>query len=137
MIDAESQEDRFARAAALSAEIATRLAELDEIDASFAPRLVHRLSQVHSMRPEAWPIIVSALTGNTTLLCSSFEEQASTRGVCKQAIHAEWGTSLRVLGSAFPELSATLDNLREWSIKCHTPIVKTNHTFAGQDATRV
>jgi hypothetical protein len=111
--------------ACIVAEIAERLAELEEKRFAGAQDLVHRLAAIASISPRMFRHVLALLHGDTLNVIESFSVQASRRGLIKQAsqlsnpamtkqaLHCEWHVELTKLKAIFPDVAAILLQLRE------------------------
>lgn len=91
-------------AAAIVAEIAERLEELDCIKRESAADLVMQLAAIAGTSRRAFRVTVQLLHGNMDDVLSSYQEQADKRGVTKQDIHYEFTQEIGRLQRSFPEL---------------------------------
>lgn len=99
--------------AAIVAEIAERLTELEERRALAAHDLVRRLSAIGDISPRMFRCVVSMLHGNTLPVVESFAVQAHRRhGGDKQKLHYEWHSELSRVRTVFPDIAAILEQLR-------------------------
>jgi hypothetical protein len=99
--------------ACIVAEIAERLAELEEKRFAGAQDLVHRLAAIASISPRMFRHVVALLHGDTLNVVESFAVQADKRGLTKQALHCEWWTEIGKVKAVFPDIAAILVELRK------------------------
>jgi hypothetical protein len=101
------------QAACIVAEIAERLAELEELKLCSAHDLCRRLATVGDRTPRLFRPVLSALRGDTLAVVESYAVQADRRGLTKQAVHFEWHADLARLREILPELAQTLQDYRD------------------------
>ena len=100
--------------ACIVAEIAERLAELEEKRMAGAQDLIQRLSAIALISPLMFRHVLAILHGDTLHVVESFSVQASRRGsLTKQALHCQWHTELGKVAVVFPDIAAILTQLRD------------------------
>jgi hypothetical protein len=112
-------------AAPIVAEIAERLAELDDHKLCAAHDLCRRLTHIGDRTPRLFRPVLAALTGDTLAVVESYAVQADRRGLTKQALHVEWHLDVARLREIFPDLAQELQNMRD---RCE------NHEPTGTNA---
>lgn len=100
----------------ITAEIAERLNELDELKFGFGIDVVNRLSDLAAASQSAYRLTIRLMHGDARAFLS-FEAQAQERGLSKQSVHKEFTMALDRIEMIFPELAALIqqarDNLRD------------------------
>ena len=100
--------------ACIVAEIAERLAELEEKRLAGAQDLVQRLASIATISPLMFRHVLAVLHGDTLHVVSSFAVQAAQRGtLTKQAVSHQWHTELAKVAVVFPDIAAILTQLRQ------------------------
>lgn len=99
--------------AALVAEIAERLIELEDLRAGYGADFVRRLSELYIASPDGFRSTLELLHGNTSATGQSFSEASSRLGVKKQTMHWRWNKQVKKVGAAFPELAHALSDQRK------------------------
>lgn len=111
-------------AAAIVAEIAERLEELDELKRESAADLVMQLASIAGTSRRAFRVTVQLLHGNTADLLASYQAQADKRGVTKQDIHYEFQQEIGRLQRCFPELHRCILAMRAQAQNHEDPMSK-------------
>lgn len=121
------------QAACIVTEIAERLCELDELKVGASSDVIHRLSRLHTLSPQAYRLTLQLFHGDTSLL-SSFATQGAARGVTKQAVHKELNGDLEKIETLFPELAHALREQRDRATHHEDPLSREHTNQAGMDA---
>ena len=104
--------DDAAELARISAEIAERLEEMNELKKDSGADLVCRLASVARVDMGAFNLVVAVMHGRTESLLTSYEAQADGTGRKKQTWHYRAMTSIALLQQTFPEVGAVLEQIR-------------------------
>lgn len=115
---------RYDPAAAIVAEIAERLEELDGIKRESAADLVLQLAAIAGLSRRAFRVTVQLLHGNLDDVLASYQEQADKRGVTKQDIHYEFTQEIGRLERSFPALYACIMSMRAQALRHEDPMAK-------------
>lgn len=101
--------------ACIIAEIAERLAELEEIRETGAMDLINRLYLISAISPRMFRHVVAILHGDTLNVVESFEVQTQRRygKLTKQALHCEWNAEVKKVSQYFPDIAKILQLLRD------------------------
>jgi hypothetical protein len=119
------------QAAAIVAEIAERLEELDGIKREFAADLVMQLAGIAGTSRKAFRITVQLLHGNMDDVLASYQEQANRRGVTKQDVHWEFTQEVERLRSRYPQLYGCIKGMRAQALQHEDPIARNEVANAG------
>lgn len=117
-------------AALIVAEIAERIAELEELRHGFGADVVQRLHTLYLSSPLGFRIAVDVMRGRLDAVADSFTVQADARGLTKQCLFVQWNTMLTDVAGAFPELADALRETRENCLQPHRNPTPTN--YAGE-----
>lgn len=98
--------------AAIVAEIAERLIELEESHHGMAADLIYKLAQLFQLSPLAFRLALEGLRGNTHGLTASWEEVAGWIGGKKQSHHYRFIQAVKALRATFPQLANALEKIR-------------------------
>ena len=109
--DVDNETANLTEAAPIVAEICERLHELEEIKLGLAIDIFSRLNRVCEISHMAFRYTVRLMHGDATIF-DSFQQQAKSRAMSKQAAHAEFQTILQVIERAFPELAHQISHIR-------------------------
>lgn len=99
----------------IAAEIAERMAEMEQLRAKSAMRLVNRLSsvaQLDSTAPGTFSLVIDVLHGRTERLLDSYAAQADSKGVFKQTMHYRTKMNVAALQALFPEIACVMEQIR-------------------------
>lgn len=110
--------------AAIVAEIAERLEELDELKRESAADLVLQLAGIASSSRRAFRVTVQLLHGRVDEVLASYQDQADKRGVTKQDIHYEFRQEIGRLQLRYPRLYQCIMQMRAQAMQHEDPIEK-------------
>jgi hypothetical protein len=91
----------------LTSEIAARLLELRDVDATWPFLLMHKLCRVYRLDPFAFWLAVEVLAGDQ-LQAKSLSELAAQEGETKQATHHRQNRAIATLERTFPDIGEAL-----------------------------
>lgn len=104
--------------AAIVGEIAVHIIEYrDKTSASRAVSLIQKLYAIQSLNKDAFWIVLHLLTGDLAAITDSYSEQAAREALDKQAIQQRMERALKVLELHYPDLCATIIQLRHITAK--------------------
>lgn len=104
--------------AAITSEIAERVAEMNALKSGAGTDLILRLASIARLNRGALDIVVAVLHGDTTVLTDSYAERAEEVGRKKQTVHYRTLKEIESIEAVFPEVAAILSGLR-LSVKHH------------------
>lgn len=111
-------------AAAIVAEIAERLEELDELKRESAADLVVQLAGIASSSRRAFRVTVQLLHGHVDEVLASYQDQADKRGVTKQDIHYEFRQEIGKIQRRYPMLYNCILQMRAQAMNHEDPMAK-------------
>lgn len=118
--------------AAIVAEIAERLEELDGLKRESGADLVMQLAGIASSSRRAFRVTVQLLHGNMDDVLASYQDQADKRGVTKQDIHYEFKQEIGRLQHRYPQLYRCIMQIRDQATHHEDPMSR--HQVATPDA---
>ncbi len=131
----EVEEPANVRAAKVAAEIAARVAELEEIGAGRGAGVIHALAEIWRIDPAAFFFVAQAMTGDVEPTTASFAVLSERRDARpKQGLHYEWKQALRRMEAVFPGVSRALREIRASGIASGDPKKWTALTTSTEDS---
>jgi len=117
--------------AAIVAEIAERLEELDEIKRDSHADLVEQLGDIARTSRRGFRVTIQLLHGNVDEVLASYQSQADKRGVTKQDVHWEFTQETQKLARYYPALFACIRGMRAQALSHEDPIARHEVACAG------
>ena len=109
-----------AELAAIAAEIAARLDEMESIKLMSGGALVSKFAACRSISPVAFRMTLQLLSGNVLPLLS-YADLAAARGVSKQTVYLETKNELERVRHIFPQLVLALEVMRRNALSHEDP----------------
>jgi len=104
---------------ALTAEIAARVVEMNEIKLMAGTDIIARLGLLQGVNSSAFATIIALLHGDVSVIVDSYSVQAERRhGREKQTMHCQMTKDLKDIQALFPEAGAVLQSIRR-SVQHH------------------
>ena len=119
--------------AAIVAEIAERLCELDELKRDSHADLMQQLGDIARTSRRGFRITVQLLHGASEELLSSYQDQADARGVTKQDVHWEFTHEINRFARWYPELFACSRGVRAQAMAHEDPRSRYEVAAANHD----
>lgn len=94
--------------AAIAAEIAARLEEMESLKLMAGGGLVSKLAACRAISPVVFRFTIQLLSGNTEPL-QSYAQRAAKRGVSKQTVFLETKNEMKKVAHLFPDLVHALE----------------------------
>ena len=109
-----------AQLAAIAAEIAARLDEMEQLKLMSGGAFVSKLASCRSISPVAFRMTLQLLSGNTLPLLS-YGERAQARGVSKQTVYLETKNAFERVRHIFPDLVIVLEKMQRNALAHEDP----------------
>lgn len=107
--------------AAIAAEIAERVEEMELLKLTSGGKFLARLASVRSISQVAFRITTQLLSGGDHTVLMSYAVQAEKRGVSRQTVFLEFHSSIERVRGIFPQLADAFDAAHAFALASEQP----------------